>query len=259
MEKRGFSLMPKITENTKLRDNFLEKLREKYDNEREGTHISSLVYCLRESFARKYMPLPQNLTTLFYFLDGEQRHTGLQSLISALEREKEIKAEGLVGTIDMFCPDVNEHPLNSPQIIEIKTTRAKPRGELSPHYLRQGAYYCILMKKTKFTLVTQHINHGDIIFYDIEFTPEELADYAKDLYAGRDILQKADEEVKIWRAEHGFLSPAEASQFLLQVFSKIPMVRDSMRWKCNMCLYHSFCYIEKEDQPKETLKKVKKK
>src|SRR5271157_252995 len=132
--------MPKITENTNLRDYFLEKLREKYDNEREGTHVSSLVYCLRESFARKYMPLPQNLSSLFYFLDGEQRHKCLQDLIPNLENEKEIKAEGLVGTMDMFCPDQNEHP----QIIEIKTTRAKPRAELAPHYLRQGAYYCLL-------------------------------------------------------------------------------------------------------------------
>ena len=144
MEKDDSDLMPKITENTELRDNFLRKLREKYDNQREGTHISSLVYCLRESFARKWMPLPQNLTSLFYFLDGEQRHRCLQDLIPNLENEKEIKVDGLVGTMDVFCPDQKE----SPQIIEIKTTRGAPRRELAPHYLRQGAYYCILMKKT---------------------------------------------------------------------------------------------------------------
>jgi CRISPR/Cas system-associated exonuclease Cas4 (RecB family) len=249
--------MPKLTENTELRDYFIEKLREKYDNEREGTHISSIVYCLRESFARKYMPLPQNLTSLFYFLDGEQRHKGLQGLIPNLENEKEIKAEGLVGTLDMFDPcSIVTGPCENMGIIEIKTTRAKPRGELAPHYLRQGAYYCILMKKTKFTLVTQHINHGDIIFYDIEFTPEELDDYAKDLYNGRDLLQLADKLVATLSKD---LSMEERSKALLVIFSGLPMVRDSMRWKCNMCLYHSFCFIEKEDQPKETLKKVKKK
>jgi CRISPR/Cas system-associated exonuclease Cas4 (RecB family) len=249
--------MPKLTENTELRDHFIEKLREKYDNERDGTHISSIVYCLRESFARKYMPLPQNLNTLFYFLDGEQRHKGLQGLIPYLENEKEIKAEGLVGTMDMFDPNGSVGSEYKPEIIEIKTTRAKPRGELAPHYLRQGAYYCILMKKSKFTLVTQHINHGDIIFYDIEFTPEELSDYAKDLYSGRDILQKADEEA--FNLNIAVDSQEEYDKGLLIIFGKIPMVRDSMRWKCNMCLYHSFCFIEKEDQPKETLKKVKKK
>jgi CRISPR/Cas system-associated exonuclease Cas4 (RecB family) len=249
--------MPKLTENTELRDHFIQKLREKYDSERSGTHISSTVYCLRESFARKWMPLPQNLTSLFYFLDGEQRHRCLQDLIPNLENEKEIKVDGLVGTMDVFCPDQTE----SPKIIEIKTTRAKPRGELAPHYLRQGAYYCILMKKTKFTLVTQHINHGDIIFYDIEFTPEELADYAKDLYGSRDILQNADRLAESYRLslEVKAFTKEEYDSNLLAIFSKIPMVRQSMVWKCTSCLYHSFCYIDKEDKPKEVMKRVKKK
>ena len=247
--------MPKLTENTELKDHFLEKLREKYDNEREGTHISSLVYCLRESFARKYMPLPLQLQSLSYFLDGEQRHQCLQSLIPKYDSEKEINSEGLIGTMDMFDPKGE-----GSQIIEIKSTRAKPRAELAPHYLRQGAYYCILMKKTKFTLVTQHINHGDIIFYDIEFTPEELGEYAKDLFGGRDILQKSDALALIVmdKVANGIFGPIDRDTALIKIFSSIPMVRDSMKWKCSSCLYHSFCYIEKSDEPKETLKKVKK-
>ena len=185
--------------------------------------------------------------------DGEQRHRCLQDLIPALENEKQIKTEGLVATMDVFCPDQKEHP----QIIEIKTTRSKPRAELPPHYIRQGAYYCILAGKTKFTLVTQHINYGEIIFYDIEFTEEELREYRKDLFGGRDELQRADRLVALSKDKD--LTREEFDKNLLVIFCTLPMVRDSMRWKCNSCLYHSFCYIEREDQPKETLKKVKKK
>jgi hypothetical protein len=243
--------MPQITENTKLKDNFLQKLSEKYGNQRNGIHASNLVYCLRETFARKYMPQPQTLQTLFYFLDGDCRHKGFQGLVPELENEKEVENFGIIGTMDLFS---NE------QIIEIKSTRAKPRAELSPHYLRQGAYYCLLTGKTKFTLVTQHINHGDIIFYDIEFTSEELSDYSKDMLGGRDILLKAYEEV--WNLDIAVDSKEEYGEGLMRIFDSIPMARPSLSWKCNTCLYKSKCYIEKEESKeveKECVKKGKKK
>ena len=82
--------MPKITENLDLKEYFLQKLKEEYDNQdRTGFHVSSSVYCLREAFCRKYLPVPQTLQTLFYFLDGEQRHKGFQGLVPNLQNEVE--------------------------------------------------------------------------------------------------------------------------------------------------------------------------
>jgi hypothetical protein len=162
-----------------------------------------------------------------------------------LENEKEVQAEGVIGTMDVFNPDVS----TAPQVIEIKSTRAKPRGELPPHYLRQGAYYCIMTGKTKFTLVTQHINHGDIIFYDVEFTEEELSQFYADFISGRDILadayDKAEYVLKMEKNE------ANKRSELLFIFDRIPMCRDSIRWKCNSCLYHSLCYISEPEKPKK--------
>lgn len=240
--------MPKITENTSLRDEFLERLRVKYTIEREGIHVSGLIYCLRETFARKYMPLPLQLQSLFYYLDGEQRHSCLQGLVPNLQNEMEINNDGLIGTMDLFNPDPND---TVPKVIEIKSTRAKPRSELAPHYLRQGAYYCLLTNTKKFTLVTQHINHGEIIFYDIEFTDEELSDFYVDMIGGRDQLAKAYLQAKgaLLLTNEG-LKRSE----LLKIFDSLPMCRESMRWKCLSCVYHNLCYI---DEPGE--KKVKKK
>ena len=81
------------------------------------------------------------------------------------------------------------------------------------------------------------------------------------MISGRNILQDADIKAALVMAKvaDGRYGPIDRDTALLQIFSGIPMVRDSMRWKCTSCLYHSFCYIEKADQPKETLKKVKKK
>jgi len=242
--------MPKITENTALRDYFLEKLRLKYDVEREGIHISGLVYCLRETFARKYMPMPQSLTSLFYYLDGDQRHKGFQGLVPNLQNEVEVKNKDLVGTLDLFGKYIDsteslEKPIDD--IIEIKSTRAKPRGELPPHYLRQGAYYCLMMGKKTFTLCTQHINHGDIVFLDIEFTDDELNAYQMDMVGGRDLLQQSYDRVDRIAKN---VPETLRRKALLAIFDNLPMCRESMRWKCTNCLYHGLCYIDKEEGKK---------
>jgi CRISPR/Cas system-associated exonuclease Cas4 (RecB family) len=254
--------MPKIIENEVLKNYFIDKLTEEYSNkERNGIHVSDLVYCLRETFCRKYMSVPQTLTTLFYFLDGSQRHKGFQGLVPKLENEKSVENFGISGTLDLFAHDIDVYGNTESTIIEIKSTRAKPRGELSAHYLRQGAYYCILKNTNKFTLVTQHINHGDIIFYDVEFTDEELRLYGGDMVAGRNILLKAYSAADLV-LEHfklNMITEEFKNQMLLEILDTIPMVRDSMRWKCTTCQYRSNCYFDKPVVEEEPVKKVKKK
>jgi hypothetical protein len=188
------------------------------------------------------MPLPLELQSLFYYLDGEQRHSCLQDLVPNLQIEKEIQADGLIGTMDIYGANA--------EVIEIKSTRAKPRAELPPHYIRQGAYYCLLTNQKKFTLCTQHINHGEILFYDIEFTNEELSDYYVDMIGGRDMLAKAYTEAELVCAKNQ-LDLIKRQQLLMFLFDTLPMCRESMRWKCVSCQFHNLCYIEKEEKVKK--------
>src|SRR3989304_2233784 len=225
--------MPKIKENKELEQHFLDKLTEKYSKEREGIHVSDLVYCLKESCFRKYIKRPTSIESLMFFLDGEQRHTGFQGLVPNLKNEDRIKKFGIICTNDLFNPDLNA-PADT--IIEIKTTRKKPEGELAPHYLRQGAYYCILRGVRNFTLMTQHVNHHAIVFLDIEFTKKEIDLYKKELLSDYkslySVYQIINDEIK-----EG-MSYEEIQDIILKHVEFLPNIRDNMKWKCVFCLYH---------------------
>lgn len=213
--------MPNIIINNELHKFFITGLSKKYnEREREGIHVTDLIYCLRKSYFRKCNKVPETLQTLFYFLDGEQRHKGFQGLVPNLKNEVEIENFDIIGTIDIGGFDNNPNG-----IIEIKTTRASPAKELPLHYLRQGAYYCLLKKTNKFVLLTQHINHGEIVFLDVEFTKEELKKYKEEMLRDRDLLRKAYE---------------------LENVDILPLVNDNMKWQCIKCEYNGNCYKKEE-------------
>jgi CRISPR/Cas system-associated exonuclease Cas4 (RecB family) len=149
---------------------------------------------------------------LQFFLDGHQRHEGLQSLVKNLEHEVEIRNFGIVGHIDLMdkCP------------IEIKTTRAWNNGQKPLHYLRQCAYYCILTKTESCSLITQYINEGIFTFEKIHFTQEELDAYLKEMLEARDKLQFAFD-----RKNHNFLPFPEG-------------------WQCRHCEFKEDCGVAQE-------------
>jgi CRISPR/Cas system-associated exonuclease Cas4 (RecB family) len=228
--------MPNITENLELKQYFLTNLSKMYDDkERNGIHVSDLVYCLRKTFFRKVRPVPQNLQSLFYFLDGEQRHKGFQGLVPTLQNEVEVENFGIVGTMDLVFGGEQEGNFTFNGVeglfyrpIEIKTTRAKPKGSIPPHYLRQGAYYCLLRETKGFTLLTQHINHQEIVFMDINFTDQELAEYKADMIRDRNLLKNA---------------------YKTNNPDKLPLASPTMSWLCKSssgkCDYYEYCYVEK--------------
>jgi CRISPR/Cas system-associated exonuclease Cas4 (RecB family) len=233
--------MPQVTENKELEKYFVDNLTRMYnERERIGIHVSDLVYCLRKPYYRKYVPVSQSLKTLLYFLDGEQRHKGFQGLVPNLENEVEIDNYGIVGTMDLFDPcSIVIGKCNGMGIIEIKTTRAKPRGIIPPHYLRQGAYYCIVKDTNKFTLMTQHINHSEVVFQDIEFNDEELNVFKEQMLNDKDILAVTFSLVNVKLKEAKTLE--EAQEIILKYAVNIPPAREGMEWMCNNCEYEGNC------------------
>jgi len=117
-----------------LLSRFVESLRAQYD-ERDGIHVSDLIYCLREAYFKKTAPKELTETQLMFFLDGARRHVALQSL-SGVECEVRVEGLGIVGTVDMLG--------TAP--IEFKSTRA--RSGVPDHYLRQLGYYVELRRTT---------------------------------------------------------------------------------------------------------------
>jgi CRISPR/Cas system-associated exonuclease Cas4 (RecB family) len=171
----------KVVENIELKNHFVQKLQEKSAPIREDIHVSDLTFCLRKAYFRKFENRHLSEQQLIFFLDGHQRHEGLQSLVADLEAEKEIRKYGVVGHIDI----ASSHP------IEIKTTRARPSGRKPEHYFRQMAYYCLLTGSSKSGLITQYINDGLVTFEDIEFTEPELDRYLQEMLDARDKLKRA--------------------------------------------------------------------
>lgn len=173
--------MPTISENNELREHFIERLQEKCAPVRQHIHVSDLTYCLRKPFWRRTKNRKLSEKQLLFFLDGHQRHEGLQGLVQNFDHEVAVEKHGIVGHIDLM----DKHP------IEIKTTRARDNGQKPPHYLRQCAYYCLITDTDTAELITQYINDGVFTFETIKFSREELDFYLKQMIESRDLLQFA--------------------------------------------------------------------
>ncbi len=173
--------MPQISFDEELENEFIAKLQEKCAPVRKEIHVSDLSYCLRKAYWRRFQNRKLTIQQLIFFLDGHQRHQGLQELVKNVEHEVEIRRLGVVGHLDLL----DKMP------IEIKTTRGRPNGQKPAHYLRQGAYYCLLTGSDVFQLITQYINDNVISFEKIKFSKEELDTYLKEMLTDRDLLQRA--------------------------------------------------------------------
>jgi len=204
--------MPTITADKEMRDYFIAKLQEKSAPVRTEIHVSDLTYCLRKAFYRRFLNRQLSEQQLLFFLDGHQRHEGLQSLCKHLEHEVEIRRYGIVGHLDIQ----DKYP------VEIKTTRARPNGQKPAHYIRQGAYYCLLTGTDTFSLITQYINDGVITFETVKYTAEELNGYLKEMLSNRDLLQSAYDSFDV---------------------NKLPFPAEN--WQCKHCEFQTECYPKK--------------
>ena len=129
-----------ITENKELYGKIIQSLRSKF-GEREGIHLSDLIYCLRKAYFRKTNQAPDaSDEQLMMYVMG----MAIQNWMFP-EPEKVIELDGIA-----CSPDVASG-------IEVKSTR-KSMGKFNvmemEHWLKQIKGYCKVMGKTEFDLVT---------------------------------------------------------------------------------------------------------
>ena len=188
----------------------MTKLQEKCAPIRNEIHVSDLTYCLRKAYWRRLKNKKLSEKQLQFFLDGHQRHEGLQGLVPNFEHEQVVENFGVVGHIDLM----DKHP------IEIKTTRARENGQKPAHYVRQCAYYCLLTKSESCSLITQYINDGVFTFEHIRFTLKELNIYLEEMIEDRDLLQNA---------------------FDSKSAGKLPFPEE---WQCRFCEFKIECEVK---------------
>jgi CRISPR/Cas system-associated exonuclease Cas4 (RecB family) len=196
----------RVEEDAGLKRLFLEKLREHYGGHKEGFFVTDFVYYLRKAYWRRVRPKPFSEQQLGFFLDGNKRHESLQFL-SGLQCEVSVSRYGIRGRLDML----GEEP------IEFKSTRARSGGAIPTHYIKQIAYYCVLVGKDTCALITQHIIEGCFRFQKLVFSAEELASYERELVESRRLLEEA-----LAKQDHSGLPPGEP-------------------WQCRSCEYNEEC------------------
>lgn len=172
----------KLSPEVALKEKLIAALQERYGKDRDGIHVTDLIYCLREVYFRKKYPQPITETELMFFVDGAERHSILAGL-AGFEAEKSINYGSVAGTVDMIA----EGP------VEIKTTRAN-KG-LPPHYLKQLGYYCAMLDVNKGFLLVQRLNNRDSPWdlQSVEWSNKELEDMRSELVTNSTLLMNAIE------------------------------------------------------------------
>lgn len=130
-----------ITKNPELRQQIYDGIRDRVTGEREGIHLSDLIYCPRKAYYRKLglaPPPSDELCTLWM--------TGyaFQAYMFPNDEEIPLEVDGINCT-----PDV-------PSGVEVKSTRASSRKfdlDNVSQYKRQILGYCKALNKTEYDLV----------------------------------------------------------------------------------------------------------
>lgn len=205
-----------IEEGSPYREKLLKLLQEEYAQEREGTHVSDLILCIREQVFRKLEPKPIDERDLAAYALGEGAHVALERLAekgSAIA-EKEISVDGVIGTIDLF----DGVP------IEIKTIRSDDDSVRSYH-VTQLKYYMAMTNSNVGILLYLMVNnrHRPFRFRTITLNNEELADVKREIEKRAAIFSNA---VAI---KDPFAAPHVKKDL-------------SLVWKCSYCRYSQKCW-----------------
>jgi CRISPR/Cas system-associated exonuclease Cas4 (RecB family) len=200
--------MVNIKEDVELKTKFVERLQERCAPARTEIHVTDLTWCLRKAYYRRFQNKKLSPEQLMFFLEGHQRHEGIQSLLGNSQAEQEVSKYGVVGHLDLL----GNYP------IEIKTTHSRPGKRINETHLRQLAYYCLLTDSRECSLITQYLEDGLITFEQIAFSKLELDQYLKEMMEARDLLQFAYDRK----------NPAQ-----------LPLGQD---WQCRNCEFLSTCF-----------------
>ena len=137
-------------------DTLYEALYEEYQQERDGIHVSDLIYCPRKTCFQKIEPMPLTAVQLNFFTSGKAIHAALQSLIKKyperFEIEKEVWYNNLVAHIDIYD---NENMMP----IEAKSARVAKMEKAKPHNIAQLEAYMAMTDSDKGLLLYQCLLH----------------------------------------------------------------------------------------------------
>lgn len=159
----------------------LEALAKKYNEDRDGIHVSDLL-CPRQSVFKATSPKPLTNMELGFFLLGRSMHEAAQELMRNSDEpgrfrvEKEVWFDqDLEAHIDLF-DSATRTPL------ELKTARVADMVQPKPHYLKQLHRYMAMTNSLNGNVIVFMINHFQskinkdtpLKEWPITFTPEQL-------------------------------------------------------------------------------------
>jgi hypothetical protein len=207
-------------------DDMYEALTDKYNEGREGVHVSDFL-CPRQSYFKKEFPKPITNLDLGFFLLGRSMHDGAQ-LLCKRNPDYEIESfeifDGVEAHIDLYRKSDNLP-------IEMKTARMPKMEQPKPHYLQQLHSYMAMKNSERGVimvfLVTHYLNkinkHTPLKRWIISMTPEQLL------------------EKKIWVLKEG-MAMREARK--TKDPSKLRFVMhdgDDWNFPCNNCKWLDEC------------------
>lgn len=209
-----------IEEGSPYREKLLKLLEEEYAQEREGTHVSDLILCIREQVFRKLEPRAIDERDLVSYALGEGAHVALQRLAekgSAIA-EREITVDGVIGTIDLF----DGVP------IEIKTIRSDD-DSVRPFHVTQLKYYMAMTNSNVGILLYLMVNNRGrpFRFRTITLNDSELAEVKKEIENRAKLFNDAVSSKNPFAAPH--------------VKKNLNLV-----WKCSYCKYSQKCWSRED-------------
>lgn len=219
-----------LTENSGMEERLIKRLTEKFSHPRYGVHVSDLTLCVRKAVKQQLEPVPPDIRSVGYFIDGGRRDLIIKDLYGGQDNPSK-NIEGI-----WFSPDIIEEETGVP--IEIKTSRS-PRS-IPEHYKKQLTYYMVLLSRERLQRVMlgrfliQRIvpkkDDNPFEFWDVEIeSEEEFLEIEKELFARRDSMLHALDN-KDWLAAIHIKDDKEAN------------------WLCRFCPYRAPCYAHTEDE-----------
>ena len=211
-----------IEQGSPIEEKLVLLLKEQYNKERQGVHISDLVLCMREVIFRRLDPKPLSNMELSFFALGEGSHLALQRLAKTgkIESERALEYKGIIGHVDLYegVP------------IEVKTSRSKyPILEPKDFWIKQLSYYMAIANS----------NVGIILLFSMMNFEQPFKSWTVTL--SNDELKTLLDEME-----------AKATQFNIALGLKDPFMAQhikadkNLNWKCQKCAWEKPCWSKRE-------------
>jgi len=174
----------RIEEDKTLKEKLLLALEKRFEERGDKIHVSELILCLRLSYFRRRKPKPPTERELSFYLDGARRHEIIEMLYGEASEVK-IEKGGIVGTVDIL----DDYP------VEFKSTRVYKGENFPEHYLRQIAFYMVLLGKREGRFIIQNLlpKKDEVSFgtFKITLSEEKFNEYKEEMIKSANLLKNA--------------------------------------------------------------------